>query len=216
MQKKRLITILAIAISPLIINGYLNIYIYHTPLLYWAFEIFSWIIVPLVAWRVAKRDLHITLHDIGIRSKIFQRKSITLIVLFSAIIAPAIFLVYNRSYHFFKDIFDYQPLFEYEVMIPQSGILNIIVLLYFSLSAGIVEEFYRGLVYRLSKYYAYPQTFFLFFSPLIFALPHWENGLVNLSATYVVGLFFALIFLVSKNLIPLIIGHIYTDMLWFS
>lgn len=214
--KHKLFILVVLAISPLMINGYINAHIYQNPLLYWLFELFSWVGVPLVVWFIARQHLGITANDIGITNTIFEQKSIFLILLFSAILAPTIFLVYKQSYLFFEGLFSFEPLFEYETMIPQSGILKFIIALYFSISAGLVEEFYRALVHKLSTYYAHPQSIFVILSPIIFALPHWEDGMGNLCATYVVGLFLALIFLVSKNLIPLILGHIYTDMLWFN
>jgi membrane protease YdiL (CAAX protease family) len=54
------------------------------------------------------------------------------------------------------------------------------------------------------------------YTPIVFALPHWEGGLHNVLATYVCALFFALLFLITKNLWPLIVGHIYTDYVWFN
>jgi hypothetical protein len=216
MYKKRLFFILILAITPLLINGYINTHIYQTPLLYWTFELLSWIAIPIAVYLLSRNYLDLKLSDIGIHHTIFDVHSWFLIVLTSIFLAPVIFLVYKYSYLFFEGIFQYSPLFEYDVMIPQNGLLKFVVLLYFSISAGIVEEFYRGLVYKFSSYFANPTFMFVLISPIFFALPHWENGIINLCATYVVGLFFALIFLVSKNLIPLIIGHIYTDMLWFN
>ncbi len=216
MQHEKLILILSIAIAPLLVNGFVNAQIYSIPLLYWGFELLTWIVLPLGIFAATRHYCNLKLSDIGITQRIFGIKSVGLILFVSVILAPTIFLVYKFSHLYFEKIFISQPIFEYETMIPQSGVLKFLVAFYFSLSAGIVEEFYRGLIYKLSGYYSRPDILFLVLSPLFFALPHWEDGFVNLSATYVVGLFMAIVFLTTRNLIPLIIGHIYTDMLWFN
>ena len=216
MQHTKLILILSIAIAPLLVNGFVNAQIYSMPLFYWSFELLTWIVLPMGIFMATRRYCNLKLSDIGISQRIFGIKSVSLVLVVSVSLAPTIFLVYKFSHLYFEKIFIFEPIFEYETMIPQNGVLKLLVTFYFSLSAGVVEEFYRGLVYKLSGYYSRPDTLFLILSPLFFALPHWENGLVNLSATYVVGLFLAIVFLTTKNLIPLMVGHIYTDMVWFN
>ena len=53
-------------------------------------------------------------------------------------------------------------------------------------------------------------------SPLVFSLVHWESGIANLAAAWVVGLLAAAALLLLKNLWPLIAGHVFTDLLWYG
>ncbi|KIM13225.1 MAG: hypothetical protein KU38_00760 [Sulfurovum sp. FS08-3] len=168
MPHTKLILILSVAIAPLLVNGFVNAQIYSSPLLYWSFELLTWIVLPLGIFMASRHYCDLKLSDIGITQRIFEIKSITLVLFVSVILAPTIFLVYQLSHLYFEKIFIFEPIFEYETVIPQSGVLKFLVTFYFSLSAGIVEEFYRGLVYKLSRYYSRPDILFLILSPLFF------------------------------------------------
>ena len=84
-------------------------------------------------------------------------------------------------------------------------------------SSLIIEEFlFRGLLHRAFSGFPYSSVLFLVVSPLLFALVHWEDGLANLASTYIVGVFMAIAYLGFRNLWPLVIGHIFTDLVWFG
>ncbi|MCP4769644.1 MAG: CPBP family intramembrane metalloprotease [Gammaproteobacteria bacterium] len=51
---------------------------------------------------------------------------------------------------------------------------------------------------------------------LLFSLVHWEDGLANLASTYIFGVFMAIAYLGLRNLWPLVIGHIFIDLVWFG
>jgi membrane protease YdiL (CAAX protease family) len=107
--------------------------------------------------------------------------------------------------------------FDYESIVPESGILYFVVVAYFGLSAGLVEEFlFRGLLYHAFSGLRHSLALFLLVSPLLFSLVHWEDGLANLAATWIVGIFMAAAYLGLRNLWPLVIGHVFTDLVWFG
>ena len=88
---------------------------------------------------------------------------------------------------------------------------------YFALTAGIVEELYfRGLLLKACSYTAYAVPLYLAASPILFALIHWESGAASTASCYVFGMFYAVTFVVIRNLWPLIVGHVYTDFVWFG
>jgi len=71
-------------------------------------------------------------------------------------------------------------------------------------------------MYRVSQLFSKPTLIYIAVSPLLFALVHWEGGTANVIAAYIFGLGAVGVFMYMKNIWPLIIGHIYTDYVWFS
>jgi membrane protease YdiL (CAAX protease family) len=92
--------------------------------------------------------------------------------------------------------------------VTESGILFYAVTIYLGLSAGLVEEFlFRDLLYRTFSGFRHSLALFLVISSILFSLVHWENGLANLAATYIFGVFMAIDYLGLHNLWSLVIGH---------
>jgi len=216
-QRNLLITLSVIGITPFLINGYINSIIHEIPAAYWAFELFSWVVVPIIIFTIAIKQVGLRLSEIGINQRIFGTDSIPLLLVVCIIFCPLYLLVYKSSFTFFSSLFPSDPYFTYKTVTPEEGALRIIVVIYFGLSAGIVEELYfRGLMYKISSFFSSPAVIYIICSPIAFALIHWEGGMANILATYITGAFAVLAFLLMRNLWPLIIGHIYTDFIWFS
>jgi membrane protease YdiL (CAAX protease family) len=199
------------------VNGLVNSVIAHNALLYWGFEMLTWVVIPSTILLLVIRTPGVQLCDLGYHGNFRGRSNIGLIVLACAIFAPLCYGVYFYSYGFFSELFPGQGFFRYESIVPESGILYFAVTIYLGLSAGLVEEFlFRGLLYRAFSGFRHSLALFLVISPILFSLVHWENGLANLASTYVVGVFMAIAYLGLRNLWPLVIGHIFTDLLWFG
>jgi membrane protease YdiL (CAAX protease family) len=197
-QRNRLLFLALCGITPFMVNGLVNSVIAHNALLYWAFEMLTWIVIP---------------STVLLRG----RSNIGLVLLACAVLSPLCYGVYFYSYEFFSALFPGQGFFQYESIVPESGILYFAVTLYFGLSAGLVEEFlFRGLLYRSFSGLRHSLALFLVISPILFSLVHWENGFANLASTYIVGIFMAIAYLGLRNLWPLMIGHIFTDLVWFG
>jgi len=209
--------LIGIGIFPFLINGYINSVIYSYPFWYWSFELLSWVILPATVMTVAIRFGGLRAADIGLSLNVRGRRAVVLLLLICVVIGPVELYLYESAHTYFKHLFPGKAFFEYESLVPASGIARFLVSLYFSLSAGIVEELYfRGLMFKAAGYFAQPVPVYLIVSPLLFALIHWEGGLANVAATLVFGIATAAVFVAIRNLWPLIIGHIYTDYFWFS
>lgn len=215
-QRNLLIGITAIGISPLLVNGYVNSKIYTLPILYWSFEFLTWIVVPTLALIYAARKGALTFPDIGIHRKIAGRNNLPLLVVLCLLLGPIDLLLYSNLLVLSAAAFPSTGLFAYQSVMPDSVALRVLVAVYFALTAGIVEEvFFRGLLFKVATCFSRPMMVYLTWSPLLFALIHWENGAANVAATYVLGVFVALVYIAVRNLWPLIVGHVYTDYVWF-
>lgn len=97
--------------------------------------------------------------------------------------------------------------------LPQNSDLKIITALYFALTASIVEEFFfRGAVKKVIEVHiSESKIVFLILSTIIFGTAHWAAGLGNVISTGLLGLGFALLYLWTKDLRPLMIGHFMYD-----
>ena len=216
-QRNRLLLLALCGIAPFMVNGLVNSVIADNALLYWSFEMLTWIVIPSIILLLVIHTAGMSLSDLGYHASIRGRNNIGLLVLACVAFSPLCYGVYFYSYEFFSELFPGQGFFQYESIVPESGILYFAVTIYFGLSAGLVEEFlFRGLLYRAFSGFRHALALFLVISPVLFSLVHWENGFANLASTYIVGVFMAIAYLGLRNLWPLVIGHIFTDLLWFG
>jgi membrane protease YdiL (CAAX protease family) len=216
-RRNRLLLLALCGIAPLMVNGLVNSLIAHNALLYWGFEMLTWIVIPSTVLYLVIRTAGVQLSDLGYHGSIRGRSNIGLVVLACAVFSPLCYGVYYYSFDYFSSLFPGQGFFRYESIVPESGILYFAVTIYFGLSAGMVEEFlFRGLLYRAFRGFKNSLGLFLVISPILFSLVHWEDGLANLASTYMFGVFMAIAYLGLRNLWPLVIGHIFTDLVWFG
>ncbi len=175
------------------------------------------LLIPIVIFTIAAKRGKLKFASIGINTKIFGKKNLLVLIIICIIFSPIDYWIYYKTYYYFRSIFPPDSIFTYHSVIPSHEALRILVAIYFALSAGIVEELYfRGLIYKISGYYTTPTIIYILASSTLFSLVHWEGGISNVLSTFVFGFIAAMIFLWVKNLWPLIIGHIYTDYVWFS
>ncbi len=105
-----------------------------------------------------------------------------------------------------------------------STILKWLKILFFALSAGIVEELYfRGWLRRFFNPTVIGITSYVFISSLLFALIHWGDGTTlygvdykQLASTFCWGIGSAIVYLRIGNLWPLIIAHAMLDITFFA
>jgi membrane protease YdiL (CAAX protease family) len=216
-QQQRLLGLALLGIAPFLVNGLVNSAIAASAPLYWGFEMLTWIVIPAsIAW-AATRVPGIGFADFGFHGAIRGQRNIGLLLLVCMLFAPLVYGVYRTCYDFFSAILPAQGFFQYESVVPQSGMLYFVVVVYFALSAGLVEEFlFRGMLHKALAGMRQALPLFLLLSPLLFSLVHWEDGIANLVSTYIVGLFMALAYLGLRNLWPLVAGHVFTDLVWFG
>lgn len=95
-------------------------------------------------------------------------------------------------------------------------LLALIKALYWSLTAGIVEEIYfRGWLRRLMRGSLGMTLAYVGTSSILFSLIHWGQGEKQLIATGIFGLMCAVAYLGVRNLWPLIAAHVIVDVTFF-
>jgi membrane protease YdiL (CAAX protease family) len=216
-QPNRLLLLALCGIAPFMINGLVNSIIPQNTLLYWCFELLTWVVIPSTVLYLVTRTPGFQFSDLGYHGTICGQRKTGLLLLACVLFAPLCYWVYSTSYDYFIELFPAGESFDYDAVVSASGIFYFAVVVYFGLSAGLVEEFlFRGLLYRAFSGFPSSTVLFLVVSPLLFGLVHWEDGLANLASTYIVGVFMAIAYLGFRNLWPLVIGHIFTDLVWFG
>jgi membrane protease YdiL (CAAX protease family) len=216
-HRNRLLLLALCGIAPYMVNGLVNSVIYQDALLYWSFEMLTWVVIPSTVLYLVTRTPGFQISDFGYHGTICGQRKTGLLLLTCVLFAPLCYWVYSTSYDFFIELFPAGESFDYDSVVPASGIFYFAVVVYFGLSAGLVEEFlFRGLLFRAFSGFQHSLLLFLVVSPLLFGLVHWEDGLANLASTYIVGVFMAIAYLGFRNLWPLVIGHIFTDLVWFG
>ena len=98
--KKYYIILTIIGISPYLINGYINSYIASDVYLYWFFELFTWVCIPLLVFYLAFSKLGLRANDLGLSNIIFGRKSVGLIILACIVMAPLDLFLYKTLFSF--------------------------------------------------------------------------------------------------------------------
>jgi membrane protease YdiL (CAAX protease family) len=213
----RLLPLALLGIFPFLVNGLVNSVIAQHPLLYWSFELLTWVVIPCGVLYFVSRTPGFSFADLGYHTSLRDRRNVGLVGLACLLFAPLVYAVYAFGYEFFSAILPEDSFFSYDSIVPEAGFFYYLVVIYFALSAGLVEEFlFRGLLYRAFAGFRHSLVLFLLVSPLLFSLVHWEDGLANLVTTYVVGVFMAFAYLGFRNLWPLVVGHVFTDLLWFG
>lgn len=222
MRKPRflLAALLFVGILPFILNGFYKPYLAQMPHIYWVVEILTWIVLPsLLVWISFRHELF-TLSDVGLHIKIFGRSNWPLFLGTTLVLSILVVWVDAYSLSVAHKLFaiNHGAIdFSYRNLVPTSGFPRFLVLLYFCLSAGIVEELYfRGMARLLFPRNLSGSLFYIASTAILFSLIHWEGGVWNLTETLLFGLAMSTLYVLSGNLWPLIIGHAITDYLWFS
>jgi membrane protease YdiL (CAAX protease family) len=98
---------------------------------------------------------------------------------------------------------------DYASHIPKTGALSVLVVFYFSITAGYVEEyFFRGLLRLIiGDNFRYGQLLFVTISATSFAMIHWGGGLVNLVAAFMQGILLAIVLVRTGNIRVVMLGH---------
>jgi len=199
------------------LNGFYNVTLANHPILYWTADIFAWMILPAILLTFAVKNNHLSFEMLGLKLSKYQ---IPVISIASIVACPLLYYSYSHAYEFAKSAFPvnyFNVDFSYQALIPKEPPLSYLTTLYFSLTAGFVEEIlYRSLFFNLFKKTVIQITIFTISSSIIFSLVHWEGGVHNLFPTLVFGFVACILFLLTKSIWPCIIGHCFVDIICFS
>jgi len=204
-----------VGISPYMINGWVNARIHNIAWAYWGFEFLSWILIPWTIFRYAN-CINLYPKELGLHDRVAGTRNPVELILLCLLLAVFEPLFFNWALNLGTHVFPNIPFFSYQSVEPGNGWQRMLVAIYFAASAAIVEElYYRGLFYKVSTYFRFPTASYMVFSPLLFAATHWESGMANAFAAWLLGLASSAIYLGTRNLWPLILGHFVTDLLRF-
>ncbi|UCD58694.1 MAG: CPBP family intramembrane metalloprotease [Candidatus Hydrogenedentota bacterium] len=213
-----LTALLLVGILPFELNGLYNIHLVSKPLYFWAVEIISYIFLPLVIYSWGIHRGLFTSAEIGFHPYVSGRIHYTHILV--VVLSPIIYFAYVYSRVLAMRIIptNYGAVnFGYGQVVASYGDLRILVLLYFALTAGLVEEFfYRGLMHKLICMGKRRFIMYVFVSSLVFSSVHWELGVQGLLSRFLWGLVMASLYYRIRNIWPLVVGHMITDLIAFS
>lgn len=215
-QQRWLLICFSVGIAPFLVNGVINPLLASRPHWYWAFELGTWVLLPVLVGAAAWAKGGLVPSQVGLSLTIRGERNLPLLFLMCLSAGPVYLFIYSSALEFFRQFIGGEALFAYQSVMPASGFLRIVEALYFAITAGLVEEFFfRGLLFRVSETVVHPIALYMVASPILFALVHWEGTPAAIPANFVIGIFLSAAFLVIRNLWPLIIGHIYADFYWF-
>lgn len=190
----------------------------ETPPLYWAADLTQWVVVPVICLAALARFAGVTPRDYGLRAPDADLPALEMAAI-TALAGVVLTAVYFASSSLaWLVIPGTEPTFSYSALVPD-GLMKGVVVAYFALTAGVVEEIaFRGLplaALQVAGREQIPTTAYVLGTSVLFALIHWENGPPELAATFVYGAVAALLYLKLANLWPLVLGHVAVDVISF-
>lgn len=201
-----------------LINGFYLDLIYKSNIVAaWAYDISQFIILPFTLFFILYKHYNIRPSSYGIIIPTTKHKIHSLI--YASIYCAALLQIFwFVTYEFVNMYVPGKVHMGYLSLIP-SGLMKFPVVVYMSVTAAVVEEVtYRGLPLLLFNKFINHQhinAVYILTTAMLFSLVHWENGADDLAATFVFGIFAAMLYLHYKNLIPLIFAHFIGDFVAF-
>lgn len=181
--------------------------------LFWLLDALQFVLVPAVSVWALARFARVPPREYGLGSLIGKQGPAAALPIYASVVAAYV-LGYGvaRLLTVFVGWEWSASGFDYSQAIPRNPVGALLVLLYLSLSAGIVEEImFRGLPAVFLPARLYPAM-----SAAAFAVIHWESGSRVVIATFLLGMVLAALYLRIRNLWPFVAGHAITDMLAFT
>lgn len=154
-----------------------------------------------------------TLEDVGITFEDFGKQIFmsVMILAVALILIMAVVLIIRGIEHYFSISIHsnwYYPVKKWHPL------LTFLYIFYLSMTAGIFEEVvYRGIAISQLKLVVENKWLIILFSSLFFALIHWSMGAKTLLMAFLLGSFWAYLFIRTGKLLPVIIAHFVYDFL---
>ena len=224
-SKAELICLFIIGIAPAEFNWYFNPRLAASPRLFWTVDVLRFVALPaaIVAWGIYRQLF--TFADLGLHGRIFGRRNAAL--LFTIMIAASILLcrldtaLLDWAMQRFPPNPAAEPAFSYNQMVPppgpETGTYRLLAVFYLALGAAFSEEIlFRGLMRRVFGTGLIGTISFIVFSAASFASVHCYGGPMKVAYALGHGVAFAVVYVLSGNLWPLIAAHAIIDLYWFS
>ncbi|TGL19729.1 CPBP family intramembrane metalloprotease [Leptospira bourretii] len=201
------------------LNGFFNPALSKNLFLFYIVEIIFWVLLPIFTITYFIFFLNVfSFSDLGFHSKLFKRESYSFVIIFSLFFSFFVQKFYFITYSVLSKIFttNYLQNFEFQSTIPNNFETGILLTIYYSFTAGFVEEiYYRGFLAQLFHIDHKFNVNYILISSTLFSMNHWEGGIINIIDTFLYGLLFSIFYNKFRNIWPLIIAHIITDIIAF-
>jgi membrane protease YdiL (CAAX protease family) len=210
----RLAGLICLGIAPLLLNGFYNPWLSSRPALICLVELITWLALPALI--IVRAGSLFQGKDIGLASDSVDG-GLGLLKWFALylVVPIACMIVYMLANWFAATVLPdelWTPGFTYQQFMPNEPHLRVVVLLWMSCTAALVEEFYfRALLRRLFRN---KRFLFIVISSLLFAAIHWENGSRATFSAFLLGISMALIYLHTDKLLPLVFAHLAIDLVY--
>ncbi len=202
-----------------ILDGFFKHSLYgYSPALFWLFDTVKFVLLPatILIWLGRRRG--ITAARYGMNG-IAEHESWAHFLGLTIFLALVLALVYSTARYIAWFILDFPESIAFYKSILPDGLLRVPVVLYYAVTAGVVEEiFCRALpLLYLSERFgrSLPKGLYVVATAFLFGVGHWENGNIEVLATFVFGLFASALYLRLRELWPLIGAHTLIDVWGF-
>jgi membrane protease YdiL (CAAX protease family) len=202
-----------------ILDGYFRHSLYsYSPALYWLFDGIKFVLLPAAILIWLGRRHGITPARYGMRA-VAENESWVHFLGLTIFIAIMLYAVYIATHLFTWIILDFPESTAFYKSIRPDGLLRVPVVLYYAITAGVVEEiFWRALpLLYLSERFGkqLPKGAYVVTTAILFGAAHWENGPHEALATCIFGMFASAFYLKLRDLWPLIGAHTLIDVWGF-
>lgn len=212
--------LLLVGVIPFYLNGWYNPHLLDNPRLFWFAEVVVWVALPLIILATACNERLFTLEDLGYHTNLRGRRMPITIVVLSVCAAALCVAIADPLWQTVESITPDKPwriTFRYAQMLPAFGWARLAAVVFMSISAGIVEEFYCRSMFRLLLPRGIVGSVaMVILSSLLFAGAHWEGGMPHMIYAGVWGVIFAVMYLLPNNLWPCIAAHTAVDLMLFT
>ena len=200
----------------LILNGFWTGPLFRSsPIAYWLIDVLTHLIIPALALFLLAKFYRIYPRDYGFGGQSGAISTVDFIGL-TLIVGMMFWISYVPVS---ATIGSELSAFTYLNVVPAAGAERAIVAVYFAVSGGLFGEImYRGLPWLYFSLLAPQRTSvaaFALISSLLFGFAHWENGLHEVFATFVLGFVACVLYAKIRCLWPFVIAHIWLDLVAF-
>lgn len=199
------------------LNGFYLPVLSQSPVGFWVYDILVMGFWPVLIYFLLKK-LNVTHKEYGFK-KPYSLYAPSQLFGQALMLFIGVGIVYFIGRSLLLAIYPPDNSFFYGSVIPTEGVLRLLVALFFSASAGIVESvIYLGIAKLLieKKFEGSAGRYaFVFLSTVVFASVHWEQGVALMVTVGLVQLIFSLSYLRINYLPPFIAAHAAIDFVIF-